>query len=356
MMTDGVVSESEPGLPALRYHPAMASPILDRNLHIKAIDAYIDPSVPRERAIVTHGHADHARAGHGAVLATPDTIAIMKTRYGEDCAGRFEPLDFGVPLRIDEVTITLHPAGHILGSAQVLVEQAGQRVVVTGDYKRLRDRTAQAYELVECDLLVTEATFGLPVFQHPSPSVEIGRLLKSVADNPERAHLIGCYALGKAQRVIALLRDAGYDAPIYLHGAMLRLCALYEELGVSLGDLRPALDVPKAAFAGQIVIAPPSAIRDRWSRRFPDPVTCQASGWMSVKQRARQALVELPLVISDHCDWGELQQTIRETQAETVWVTHGREDALVYWCQTQGLTAEPLNIQGFEDDGGEGEA
>ncbi|MFK4812880.1 ligase-associated DNA damage response exonuclease [Devosia sp. ZW T5_3] len=334
----------------------MASPILDRNLHIKAIDAYIDPSVPRERAIVTHGHADHARAGHGAVLATPDTIAIMKTRYGEDCAGRFEALDFGVPLRIDEVTITLLPAGHILGSAQVLVEQVGQRVVVTGDYKRLRDRTAQPYELVECDLLVTEATFGLPVFQHPQPSIEIGRLLKSVADNPERAHLIGCYALGKAQRVIALLRDAGYDAPIYLHGAMLRLCALYEELGVSLGDLRPALDVPKAAFAGQIVIAPPSAIRDRWSRRFPDPVTCQASGWMSVKQRARQALVELPLVISDHCDWGELQQTIRETRAKTVWVTHGREDALVYWCQTQGLTAEPLNIQGFEDDGGEGEA
>ena len=332
----------------------MAPQILDRNLHIRAIDAYIDPSVPRERAIITHGHADHARSGHRAVLATPDTIAIMKTRYGEDCAGSFEPLEFGVPLAMDGVTITLHPAGHILGSAQVLVEQAGQRVVVTGDYKRLRDRTAQPYELVECDLLVTEATFGLPVFQHPHPSVEIGRLLKSVADQPERAHLIGCYALGKAQRVIALLRDAGWDQPIYLHGAMLRLCALYEELGVSLGDLRPALDVPKAQFAGGIVIAPPSAIRDRWSRRFPDPVTCQASGWMSVKQRARQALVELPLVISDHCDWGELQQTIRETGAETVWVTHGREDALVYWCRRQGLQAEPLNIQGFEDDGGEG--
>lgn len=339
----------------MRYAAAMASPILDRNLHIKAIDAYIDPSVPRERAIVTHGHADHARSGHGAVLATPDTIAIMKTRYG-DCAGRFEALDFGVPLRIDDVTITLYPAGHILGSAQVLVEHAGQRVVVTGDYKRLADRTAQPYELVECDLLVTEATFGLPVFQHPHPSVEIGRLLKSVADNPERAHLIGCYALGKAQRVIALLRDAGWDQPIYLHGAMVRLCALYEELGVSLGDLRLVTDAPKAQFAGQIVIAPPSAIRDRWSRRFPDPVTCQASGWMSVKQRARQALVELPLVISDHCDWGELGQTIKETGAGTVWVTHGREDALVYWCRKQGLTAEPLNIQGFEDDGGEGEA
>ncbi len=331
----------------------MAIQILDRHLHIKAIDAYIDPSVPRERAIITHGHADHARSGHGSVLATPDTIAVMKTRYGEDCARRFEPLDFGVPLNVDDVTITLFPAGHILGSAQVLVEQAGQRVVVTGDYKRLAERTAQPYELVKCDLLVSEATFGLPVFQHPPPQTEIARLLKSVRDNPERSHLVGSYALGKAQRVIALLRDAGYDAPIYLHGAMLKLCALYEELGVPLGDLRPALDVPKAELAGQIVIAPPSAIRDRWSRRFPDPVVCQASGWMSVKQRARQALVELPLVISDHCDWGELQQTVRETEAETVWVTHGREDALVYWCQSQGLNAEPLHLQGFEDEGGE---
>ena len=167
--------------------------------------------------------------------------------------------------------------------------------------------------------------------------------------------MVGCYSLGKAQRVIALLRDSGWDQPIYLHGAMIRLCELYQELGVELGALLPATGMPKAAMAGQIVIAPPSAIRDRWSRRFPDPVTCQASGWMSVKQRARQALVELPLVISDHCDWGELQQTIHETRAETVWVTHGREDALVYWCRSQGLQAEPLNIQGFEDDGGEGE-
>jgi putative mRNA 3-end processing factor len=328
--------------------------MLDRHLHIRAIDAYIDPAVPRERAIITHGHADHARSGHGAVLATPDTIAIMKVRYGEDCAGKFEPLDFGVPLRIDDVTITFYPAGHVLGSAQVLVEKDGQRVVVTGDYKRLPDRTSQPYELVECDLLVTEATFGLPVFQHPHPRMEIARLLKSVADQPERCHMVGCYALGKAQRVIGLLRDAGWDAPIYLHGAMIRLCELYQELGVELGELIPATGMPKAAMAGQIVIAPPSAIRDRWSRRFPDPVVCQASGWMSVKQRARQALVELPLVISDHCDWGELQQTIRETKAETVWVTHGREDALVYWCRQQGLKAEPLNIQGFEDDGGEG--
>jgi putative mRNA 3-end processing factor len=333
----------------------MATQILDRHLHIKAIDAFIDPSVPRERAIITHGHADHARSGHGAVLATPDTIAIMKTRYGEHCAGQFQALDFGEPLAIDDVTITFFPAGHVLGSAQVLIEHRGQRVVVTGDYKRLADRTSQPFELAECDLLVTEATFGLPVFQHPHPQLEIRRLLKSVADNPERSHLVGAYALGKAQRVIGLLRDAGWDRPIYLHGAMIRLCELYQELGVDLGDLRPATGTSKGEMAGQIVIAPPSAIRDRWSRRFPDPVVCQASGWMSVKQRARQALVELPLVISDHCDWGELRQTIQETEAQTVWVTHGREDALVYWCRQQGLEAEPLNIQGFEDDGGEGE-
>jgi putative mRNA 3-end processing factor len=323
--------------------------LLDRNLYIAPIDTYIDPSTPQRRAIISHGHADHARSGHGQVLATPDTIAIMKVRYGEDCAGSFQALEFGEPLQIDDVRVTLYPAGHILGSAQVLLEHKGERVVDTGDYKRLADRTAQPFELVPCDLLVTEATFGLPVFQHPKPSDEIARLLKSVLTHADRSHLIGAYALGKAQRLISLLREAGYDAPIYLHGAMLRLCQLYVDRGIPLGDLRPSLDVAKADLAGQIVIAPPSTLKDRWSRRLPDPVLCMASGWMSVKQRARQSGVELPLVISDHADWNELRQTIADTGAERVWVTHGREDALVYYCRQQGLTAEPLNIQGFED-------
>ncbi|RYE07297.1 MAG: ligase-associated DNA damage response exonuclease [Hyphomicrobiales bacterium] len=335
------------------------SPFLSRDLEISPIGAFIDPPQPRDRAIITHGHADHARAGHGAVLATPDTIAIMQTRYGADAAGTWDPLPFGERREVDGVTISLHPAGHILGSAQVLLEYRGQRIVVTGDYKRLADRTAQPFELVPCDLLVTEATFGLPVFQHPHPADEIARLLRSVAAYPQRAHVVGCYALGKAQRVISLLREGGYDAPIYLHGAMLRLCDLYVERGIPLGDLRPSLDVPKAGLAGQIVIAPPSAIKDRWSRRLPDPVLAVASGWMSVKQRARQSGVELPLVISDHADWNELRQTITETGANTIWVTHGREDALVYWSQQQGLAAEPLNIEAYEDgpedDGGDGE-
>ncbi len=334
------------------------SPFLSRDLEISPIGAFIDPPVPRERAIITHGHADHARSGHGAVLATPDTIAIMQTRYGADAARAWDPLPFGEKRQIDGVTISLHPAGHILGSAQVLLEYRGQRIVVTGDYKRLADRTAQPFELVPCDLLVTEATFGLPVFQHPEPADEIARLLRSVAAYPQRAHVIGCYALGKAQRVISLLREGGYDAPIYLHGAMLRLCDLYIERGIPLGDLRPSLDVPKAGLAGQIVIAPPSAIKDRWSRRLPEPVLAVATPWMSDKQRARQSGVELPLVISDHADWNELRETITETGANTIWVTHGREDALVYWSQQQGLAAEPLNIEAYEDgpedDSGDG--
>jgi putative mRNA 3-end processing factor len=331
------------------------TPFLDRDLRVKPINAFIDPPQPQARAIITHGHADHARSGHGAVLATPDTIAIMKTRYGEDCAGTFQALEFGVPLLVDDVQITFFPAGHILGSAQVLLEHKGQRIVVTGDYKTRPDRTAQPFELVKCDLLVTEATFGLPVFQHPDPLDEIRRLLRVAAAHPERAYVIGCYALGKAQRVISLLREAGYDRPIYLHGAMIRLCALYEERGIALGELRHSLDVPKAELAGQIVIAPPSAIKDRWSRRLPDPVLAVASGWMSVKQRARQSGVELPLIISDHADWNELRETITATEAETIWVTHGREDALVYWCQQQGRIAEPLNIEAYEDGEEEGE-
>jgi putative mRNA 3-end processing factor len=325
--------------------------ILGRNLHIEAIDAYIDPVHPVDRAIITHGHGDHARSGHGAVLATPDTVAIMKARYGEDSAQRFQELPYRTPLKLDGgVTITFFPAGHILGSAQVLIEQDGHRIVVTGDYKRLPDATAQQFELVSCDLLVTEATFGLPVFQHPDPMAEIGRLLKSVKDHPDRAHLIGCYALGKTQRVIKLLRTAGYDAPIYVHGALIRLNELYMERGIPLGELRHATETSQKVMAGQIVIAPPGALKDRWSRRLPDPVLAMASGWMSVKQRAKQSGVELPLVISDHADWNELRETIRDTGAGTIWVTHGREDALVYWCEQQGLEAEPLRIEAYEED------
>ncbi len=273
----------------------------------------------------------------------------MKRRYGENCAGSFQNLEYGKTLHIDDVAVTLYPAGHILGSAQVLLEYLGQRVVATGDYKVTPDSTAQAFDLVKCDIFITEATFGLPVFQHPKPEDEIAKLMQSVQQKPERSHLIGAYALGKTQRVIKLIREAGYDDPIFLHGANEKLCDYYQQQNISLGRLEKVSSVNKDTMRGAIVIAPPGALKDRWSRRMPDPVMCYASGWMGVKQRAKQSLVELPLVISDHADWNELTQIIPATEAEQIWITHGREQALVHWCQGQGLHAEPLSIQGREE-------
>jgi putative mRNA 3-end processing factor len=208
-----------------------------------------------------------------------------------------------------------------------------------------------------CDVFVTEATFGLPVFRHPKPEEEIAKLLASLALFPERTHVVGCYALGKCQRLIALLRRAGFEAPIWLHGALLPLCRTYEALGVPLGDLRPATAAPKAALRGAIVLAPPSAVAERWARRLADPLVCLASGWMRVRQRAKARGVELPLVLSDHADWDELNATIDETGAPEVWVTHGRDDALVHAMGLRGIRGRALHLVGLgEEDEGEGAA
>jgi putative mRNA 3-end processing factor len=315
-------------------------------------DFFIDPVRPVARALVTHAHSDHATAGHGAVLATRETLDIMAIRLGPDHAGATEEATLGRPIRLGGVTVAFRPAGHVLGSAQVAVEGGGMRVVATGDYKRDPDPTCAPFEPVPCDVLITEATFGLPVFRHPAPGEEIARLLGSLVQFPERTHLIGVYALGKAQRLVRLLRDAGHDAPVFLHGALRRLCDYYASRGVGLGELPDAtLGRGRARdFAGSIVLAPPSAFAAPWVRRFADPLIGFASGWMQVRARARQRGVELPLIISDHCDWDDLTATIAEVGAREVWVTHGREEALVRWCQLQGLAARPLHLVGYEDE------
>ena len=317
-------------------------------------DFYIDPVRPVDRAVITHGHADHARAGHGVVAATPETLAIMAVRYGEDFAGRRESVAYGQSFTHNGVEVTLIPAGHVLGSAQAVVRWKGLTMVVSGDYKRRRDPTCARFEPVPCDVFITEATFGLPVFRHPDDAGEIRSLLASIEQFPERCHIVGAYALGKAQRVIRLLREAGWDRPIFVHGALERLNALYEAHGVELGPLAPATSSgPKDAFAGQIVIAPPSAVADRWSRRFPDPVDCFASGWMRVRARARQRGVELPLILSDHADWDELTATLTELRPGEVWITHGREEALERWCELKGLPARALRLVGYDEEEGE---
>jgi putative mRNA 3-end processing factor len=310
---------------------------------------HIDPTRAVDRALITHGHSDHARPGHRAVLATRETLDLMRLRYGEGFAGSTQAIGYGESIALDGVRVGFYPAGHVLGSAQIAVEADGLRIVASGDYKNVFDPTCAPFELVACDVFITEATFGLPVFRHPDPVSEIQKCLQSVALFPERAHLIGAYSLGKAQRVIALIREAGHRQPIYLHGALEAITDYYAAR-VDLGALRLVRDAKKAELAGAIAVAPPSALKDVWTRRFPDPVTAFASGWMRIRARARQSAIELPLVISDHADWDGLTATIAATGASEIWVTHGAEEALVRWCELRGLQARPLHMVGYGDE------
>lgn len=327
----------------------------DVGLRLPDADLVIDPIRPVANAVITHGHADHARAGHGTVHATPETLAIMAARYGPDFAERTVPHAYGAVFGSGRLQIDLQPAGHIWGSAQVRARRDGETLVVSGDYKRQPDPTCAPFVPLACDVFVTEATFALPVFTHPPIETEIARLLDTrrrfAAD---RCVLVGCYALGKAQRLILALRAAGYDRPLYLHGALIKLCDLYKAHGFDLGEVL-ALPEGKAAkgLVGEIVLCPPSALDDRWSRRLPDPVTAMASGWMRVRARARQRRCDVPLIISDHADWPALLATIREIAPREVWVTHGRDDALVHACQAHlGIAARALNLVGYEEEGG----
>lgn len=318
-------------------------------VQIVPADCWIDPARAVDRALVTHGHADHARGGHGETFATPETLAIMQLRYNTSDGAK--PVQYGETISLPGgVKATYFSAGHVLGSAQILLEHAGERVVITGDYKRRADPTCAPFQVTPCDVFITEATFGLPVFTHPPIEDEMAKLLRALADHPDQCVLVGAYALGKAQRVIAELRAAGHAQPIYLHGAMEKMCRLYGEHGVNLGELRLVADAEKDDMRGHIIIAPPSALNDRWSRRLPEPITAMASGWMRVRQRARQRGVELPLVISDHADWNELTRTIEEVNPTETWITHGREEALLRWCELGQRKARALALVGREDE------
>ncbi|WP_372620940.1 ligase-associated DNA damage response exonuclease [Falsiroseomonas sp.] len=338
-------------------HPATWLRVTPQGLYCEPGDFFVDPLRAVPHAVITHGHSDHARPDHGAVLATAETLAIMRARLGEGRAGaRQQALAPGEAVTRNGVAIRLVPAGHVLGSAQVVMEWRGSRVVVSGDYKRRRDPTCAPFEPVPCDVFVTEATFALPVFHHPPAAAEVARLLESVRLFPDRAHLVGVYALGKCQRLIRLLREAGWDRPIFLHGGLMALSALYEELGVQLGELLP---VPAPArrgggglLAGEIVLAPSGAEATPWVRRLAEPVVCAASGWMRVRQRAKAKGVELPLIVSDHADWDELLQTAEEVAAPEIWVTHGREDALIHALAARGVRGRALHLvgRGEEDE------
>ena len=286
---------------------------------------YIDPARPVSRALITHGHFDHARAGHDAYLATPETVEVMKLRLGKN--HNYQSTRYHETHNINGVSVRFVPAGHILGSAQIVLEWQGQRIFASGDYKRSLDPTCAPFEPIACDVFIV-----------------------SIAQNPERNHLLGVYGLGKAQRVISLLRQQGFNRTIWLHGALVELCKLYERLGVKLGDVRPVSETDAKALKGELILCPPSATDDRWSAKFGHSITSFASGWMRVRARARQRGAELPLIISDHADWPELLQTIEDVQAPEIWVTHGREDALVHQLTLMGRKARALALIGFEDE------
>src|SRR6186713_3364775 len=213
---------------------------------------HIDPVRPVERAVITHGHSDHARPGHGAVLATQETLDLMRLRYGDNFAVSTQVAKPGETLTLGGAKVTFHPAGHVLGSAQIAVECKGLKIVASGDYKDAPDPTCAPFELVPCDVFITEATFGLPVFRHHDAEGEIEKLLHSVEVFPERAHLVGAYSLGKAQRVMAMLRNAGHDKPIYIHGALEKITRYYEERGIKLGTIELARGRNKPELAGTI--------------------------------------------------------------------------------------------------------
>jgi putative mRNA 3-end processing factor len=300
---------------------------------------HVDPWAPVDRAIITHAHGDHAIAGCGAYLCTPETAALLRARIGE---ATIQTLTWGERLTLGDVVVSLHPAGHILGSAQVRVSRGGETWVVSGDYKAEPDATCTAFEPVPCETFVTESTFGLPIYRwRPQAEVFAGILdWWRLNQRERRASVLFAYSLGKAQRLIAGLAPFSVG-PIYTHGAVERLNSVYRAHGIALGPTTYALDAPQGTdFAGSLVIAPPSVMRSPWLRRFGDVSTAFASGWMQIRGARRRQSLDRGFVLSDHVDWPSLLDAIHATGASRVWVTHGYREPVVRWLAEHGIAAE----------------
>jgi len=313
-------------------------------------DIFIDPWRPVARAVVTHGHGDHARAGSQAYLCHEDSVPILRRRLGEIAV---QGLAYGEALDVDGVKISLHPAGHILGSAQVRVEHKGEVWVASGDYKIEPDRTCAPFEPVRCQGFITESTFGLPIYRwRPQSEIaaEINAWWRANAE-AGRASVVFAYSLGKAQRVLALLDPS--LGPILCHGAVEPMNAAYRERGIDLPETSSPAGLPKATLAKALVIAPPSAAGSPWMRRFPDYADAFASGWMQVRGNRRRRGVDRGFVLSDHADWSGLLAAIEATGASRVLATHGSVATLVRYLRERGLDADSVQAEYGEEDLGE---
>jgi len=311
-----------------------------RGLYCPAGDFFIDPWEPVERAVITHAHADHARPGSAAYLCTPGTRELLQRRLGPDAI--LQTIEYGSLLRMGDVTVSFHPAGHVLGSAQIRVDGPGGVWVVAGDYKRAADPTCAPFEPVPCDTFVTESTFGLPIYRWDDTAVVMRDILSWWDANREagRASVIFCYTLGKAQRLLAELATLTGRA-VHVHGMMLGMIDGYREAGVTLPEVKPVIDrtgrSPRTSMAGELVLAPLSARGTPWMRRLGTLSDAFASGLMRVRGVRRQRAYDRGFVISDHADWPALLQTITETGASRVLATHGHAEPLARHLRTQGL-------------------
>jgi putative mRNA 3-end processing factor len=315
--------------------------VRDEGLFFARGDFSIAPCQPVKRALITHAHADHAYPGRGRYLATRASIPILKHRLGEDIS--IEGMAFGETRIMGETEISFHPAGHVLGSAQVRVSDGDEVWAVSGDYKRSPDPTCRPFEVVPCDHFITEATFGLPVYTWEPGEVTAKKIYQWWQSHTEGVSVLFCYAFGKAQRVLAELTRFT-DRKVYLHGAMTELTRLYREQGVAMVPTQPVADLEKGyPFKGELILAPPSAHRSPWMKRFKNMQTGFASGWMRVRGNRRRRGYERGFVLSDHADWPELVATIEETGARKVWITHGRNDTLArYLREEKNIEAAPL--------------
>lgn len=318
-------------------------------LYCEAGGFFVDPWRSVDTALITHAHSDHARSGSAHYVAHHVSQGILRKRLGDtiDLHG----VEYGEKLKLGNTWVSFHPAGHVLGSAQVRVERGDEVWVISGDYKRCLDPTCTPFEVVPCNAFITEATFGLPIYRWQTGEAtcrEIYDWWQSDLDSPS---LLFCYAFGKAQRVLSELTQFT-DKPVYVHGAIHVLNEIYRQAGVKLVETISTSEMPRShKFKGDLVLAPPSAHRSSWMKRFPKPQTAFASGWMAVRGARRRRGYERGFVLSDHADWQSLVNTVLQTGATQVYVTHGQTDVLSrYLTETYGLNALPLKTL-FEGEG-----
>jgi putative mRNA 3-end processing factor len=318
----------------------------DAGLYCAPGGFHIDPWKPVARAVITHAHGDHLRPGSRAYLCHADALPLVRHRLGGDA--RVMPIADGESVLLDGVRVSMHPAGHILGAAQVRIEHRGEVWVASGDYKRQPDPTCRPFEPQRCHTFITEATFGQPVFRWDAPAVTIAEMEAWLLEMRDagRPAVIFCYALGKAQRVLAELYASGLERPVFVHGSLIPLIEVYRRAGVVMPPVHRATDAARGtSFGGEVIVAPLSARGSTWMRRFTDHSDAFASGWMRIRGAWRRRGYDRGFALSDHADWDDVLHTVRETGAERVFVTHGYTDVLTRWLVGSGFDAHAWRTQ-----------